>query len=29
MRLSWEEPFGPVLPFIRVKSVEEAVEIAN
>lgn len=29
MRLAWEEPFGPVLPFIRVKSVEEAVEIAN
>lgn len=29
MRIAWEEPFGPVLPIIRVKSVEEAVEIAN
>lgn len=29
MRVAWEEPFGPVLPVIRVKSVEEAVEIAN
>lgn len=29
MRVAWEEPFGPVLPIIRVSSVEEAVEIAN
>lgn len=29
MRVAWEEPFGPVLPIIRVKSVEEAIEIAN
>lgn len=29
MRVAWEEPFGPVLPIIRVKSVEQAVEIAN
>ena len=29
MRLAWEEPFGPVLPVIRVKSMEEAIEIAN
>lgn len=29
MRLAWEEPFGPVLPIIRVFAVEEAVEIAN
>jgi len=29
MRLAWEEPFGPVLPVIRVKSYEEAIEIAN
>lgn len=29
MRLAWEEPFGPVLPIIRVKSVEEAIEISN
>lgn len=29
MRLAWEEPFGPVLPIIRVKDKDEAVEIAN
>lgn len=29
MRLAWEEPFGPVLPFIRVKDAKEAVKIAN
>ncbi len=29
MRLAWEEPFGPVLPIIRVKTKEEAIEIAN
>ena len=29
MRLAWEEPFGPVLPVIRVQSVEEAIDIAN
>ena len=29
MRLAWEEPFGPVLPIIRIFAVEEAVEIAN
>ncbi|MCB2293015.1 NADP-dependent glyceraldehyde-3-phosphate dehydrogenase [Clostridium algoriphilum] len=29
MRLAWEEPFGPVLPVIRVNSINEAVEIAN
>jgi len=29
MRIAWEEPFGPVLPFIRVKSAEEAIEISN
>lgn len=29
MRVAWEEPFGPVLPIIRVKSVDEAIEIAN
>jgi glyceraldehyde-3-phosphate dehydrogenase (NADP+) len=29
MRLAWEEPFGPVLPIIRVKNMGEAVEIAN
>ena len=29
MRLAWEEPFGPVLPVIRVKNIEEAIDIAN
>ena len=29
MRLAWEEPFGPVLPIIRVKDKDEAIEIAN
>lgn len=29
MRLAWEEPFGPVLPIIRVNSIDEAIEIAN
>ncbi len=29
MRVAWEEPFGPVLPIIRTRSVEEAIEIAN
>lgn len=29
MRLAWEEPFGPVLPIIRVKSLDEAIKISN
>ncbi len=29
MRVAWEEPFGPVLPIIRVNNVEEAVELSN
>ena len=29
MRLAWEEPFGPVLPIIRVKDKDEAILIAN
>ena len=29
MRLAWEEPFGPVLPIIRVATVEEAVAHVN
>ena len=29
MRLAWEEPFGPVLPIIRVKDKDEAIRIAN
>ena len=29
MRIAWEEPFGPVLPIIRVASDEEAIDLAN
>lgn len=29
MRVAWEEPFGPVLPIIRVKTVEEAIRLNN
>lgn len=29
MRLAWEEPFGPVLPIIRVRNIDEAIGIAN
>eukprot|EP00240_Pyramimonas_obovata_P001457 CAMPEP_0118935606 /NCGR_PEP_ID=MMETSP1169-20130426/15736_1 /TAXON_ID=36882 /ORGANISM="Pyramimonas obovata, Strain CCMP722" /LENGTH=495 /DNA_ID=CAMNT_0006878663 /DNA_START=179 /DNA_END=1666 /DNA_ORIENTATION=+ len=29
MRIAWEEPFGPVVPIIRVKSEEEAIAICN
>lgn len=29
MRIAWEEPFGPVIPIIRVKSIDEAIRISN
>ncbi|HHA8563769.1 TPA: NADP-dependent glyceraldehyde-3-phosphate dehydrogenase [Streptococcus pneumoniae] len=29
MKVAWEEPFGPVLPIIRVASLEEAIAFAN
>ena len=29
MRLAWEEPFGPVVPVIRVKTIEVAIILAN
>ena len=29
MRIAWEEPFGPVLPILRVKDKDHAIEIAN
>lgn len=29
MKVAWEEPFGPVLPIIRMASVEEAIAFAN
>lgn len=28
-RLAWEEPFGPVVPIIRVKDISEAISVAN
>lgn len=28
-KIAIEEPFGPILPIIRVKSINEAIEIAN
>lgn len=29
MRIAWEEPFGPVLPFIRINGAQEAIKISN
>ena len=29
MRVAWEEPFGPVLPVIRVKSLDEMITLTN
>lgn len=29
MRVAWEEPFGPVLPIIRISSDEEAIDLSN
>ena len=29
MNIAWDEPFGPVLPIIKVKDKEEAIKIAN
>ncbi|MGL6057270.1 MAG: NADP-dependent glyceraldehyde-3-phosphate dehydrogenase [Culicoidibacterales bacterium] len=29
MRIAWEEPFGPVLPIIRVASIDEAIRLNN
>lgn len=29
MRIAWEEPFGPVVPIIRVKTVEDAIDHCN
>ncbi|MFD3447230.1 NADP-dependent glyceraldehyde-3-phosphate dehydrogenase [Microbacteriaceae bacterium 4G12] len=29
MQVAWEEPFGPILPVIRISSVEEAIQITN
>ncbi|MDK2966948.1 NADP-dependent glyceraldehyde-3-phosphate dehydrogenase [Lacrimispora sp.] len=29
MEIAWKEPFSPILPILRVKDMDEAVEIAN
>lgn len=29
MRIAWEEPFGPVIPVIRVKSIDDAIDHCN
>ena len=29
MRIAWEEPFGPVLPVIRIQTVEEGIHHCN
>ncbi|GMN56945.1 hypothetical protein TIFTF001_026050 [Ficus carica] len=29
MRIAWEEPFGPVLPVLRISSVEEGIHHCN
>ncbi|HEX7064383.1 MAG TPA: NADP-dependent glyceraldehyde-3-phosphate dehydrogenase [Bacillales bacterium] len=29
MRIAWEEPFGPVLPVIRISDEKQAIEVAN
>ncbi len=29
MRLAWEEPFGPVLPIMKIKNWQEGVQMAN
>jgi NAD-dependent aldehyde dehydrogenases len=28
-RICWEETFGPVIPLIKIKNIEEAIEISN
>ncbi|AUB31894.1 NADP-dependent glyceraldehyde-3-phosphate dehydrogenase [Spiroplasma floricola] len=29
MKVAWEEPFGPVLPVMRIDSIDEMIKIAN
>lgn len=29
MRIAWEEPFGPVLPVMRVPDIQKAIEHCN
>ena len=29
MRIAWEEPFGPVIPVLRIKTAEEGIKHCN
>ena len=29
MRLAWEEPFGPVVPVVRVDTLQQAIDHCN
>lgn len=29
MRIAWEEPFGPIVPVIRINSIEEGIHHCN
>ena len=29
MRIAWEEPFGPIIPVIRVKNIDDAIDHCN
>ncbi|KAI5081706.1 hypothetical protein GOP47_0001449 [Adiantum capillus-veneris] len=29
MRITWEEPFGPIIPVIRIRTIEEGVQHCN
>jgi glyceraldehyde-3-phosphate dehydrogenase (NADP+) len=29
MRIAWEEPFGPIVPMMRIKSVEDGIAHCN
>ncbi|MCO5555556.1 hypothetical protein L7F22_009101 [Adiantum nelumboides] len=29
MRIAWEEPFGPIIPVIRIRTIEEGVQHCN
>ena len=29
MRIAWEEPFGPVIPVLRIKSPQEGIDHCN
>lgn len=29
MRIAWEEPFGPIIPVIRIKNPQEGIDHCN